>query len=155
MAAHLPRSPRQLTPRGLASQRFLTRLHIDLYRATGGILGHHLGTVPCLLLTTIGRKTGQPRVTPLAYVVDTDRYILIASNGGTVSDPIWWRNLLANPEATIQVGRRIMRVTASVAGPDERPRLWAKAVAMYHGYAGYQQGVTREIPVVILRPVVN
>ena len=105
-----------------------------------------------LLLTTTGRKSGKQRTTPLLYLEDAGRYVVIASVGGAPKHPAWYLNLLANPAATIEVGRRKLAVTASTASPEERARLWPLAVQMYRGYEDYQAKTTREIPVVILSP---
>jgi deazaflavin-dependent oxidoreductase (nitroreductase family) len=108
--------------------------------------------MPILLLTTTGRKTGQLRVTPLTYLTDGDRFALIASNAGYDNDPIWWLNLQAHPEATVQVWGRVLHVTAVRATPEEKTRLWPQVVRMYAGYADYQRRTTRAIPLVLLRP---
>jgi len=103
-----------------------------------------------LLLTTTGRKTGKQRTTPLLYVEDDGRYVVIGSVGGAPKHPAWYLNLGGNPAATIQLGRRKLQVTAKTAEPEERARLWARATRMYSGYDGYQAKTGREIPVVIL-----
>lgn len=144
--------PRKPTPVEVTIQRGVTRCHVFVYRATGGRIGHHLGKVSTLLLTTIGRKTGLPRVTPLTYFQDGNTFVLVASNGGTTQDPIWFRNLLAHPAAEVQVGPRKMQVLTVQATSEERARLWPIAVQTYAGYAGYQQRTAREIPLVLLHP---
>jgi deazaflavin-dependent oxidoreductase (nitroreductase family) len=131
----------------------LSRAHVALYRASGGRLaGHIAGGAPVLLLTTTGRKSGKQRTTPLLYLVDDGRYVVIASVGGAPKHPAWYLNLLASPAATIEVGRRTLAVTASTASPEERARLWPLAVQMYAGYDAYQARTTREIPMVTLIP---
>ena len=131
----------------------LSRLHVVLYRASGGRIGGRFGkSAPVLLLTTTGRKTGKRRTTPLLYVEDAGRFVVVASVGGAPKHPAWYLNLRANPEAAIQVGNRKLAVAAETAGPDERPRLWADATQMYPGYDGYQAKTSREIPIVILTP---
>lgn len=147
--------PRQPSSLEVRIQRAVTRFHVFAYRATGGRIGHYLGKVPVLLLTTTGRKTGLPRVTPLTYVQDGDDFVLVASNGGTSVHPIWFLNLLAHPEAEVQVGPRKIPVRAAQATPAERARLWPRAVQTYAGYAGYQQRTAREIPLVLLHPQSN
>ena len=130
--------------------RAVTKLHTEVYRRTGGRLGAKAGSTTMGLLTTTGRTSGQPRTTPLNIVADGDRWLLIASYGGDDRDPQWFKNLQANPEATIQLGPDTIPVRATVATPDEKKALWPKAVASYKGYDGYQRKTSRDIPVVIL-----
>ncbi len=88
------------------------KVHVALYRAGGGRVGGRLRKgVPVLLLTTTGRKTGRRRTTPLLYVEEGDRYVVVASAGGAPSHPAWYLNLRSNPAATIQVGGRKLAVT--------------------------------------------
>ena len=129
------------------------KLHVVLYRATGGLVGHHFPfTPPMLLLDHVGAKSGTPRTTPLAYMTDGQNLVLVASKGGYAKNPAWFHNLVANPEVTVQVGSKRRDVRARVANADERRRLWPKVVEVYGGYAGYQQRTQREIPLVILEP---
>jgi deazaflavin-dependent oxidoreductase (nitroreductase family) len=132
--------------------RVATGLHRELYRRTGGKLGGKAGKMQMMLLTTTGRRSGQPRTTPLNCIADGDRYLGVASYGGDDRDPQWFKNLQANPEATIQVGAETIPVRASVATPEEKAVLWPKVVAAYKGYDGYQRKTERQIPVVILTP---
>jgi len=130
-----------------------SRVHVFLYRASGGRIGGRFRkTAPVLLLTTTGRKTGKQRTTPLLYVEDGERYAVVASVGGAPTHSGWYLNLRANPAATIQLGRRTLPVTAETAGPEERARLWALATRMYPTYDAYQAKTSREIPVVVLSP---
>ena len=128
----------------------ITRVHTQVYRWTGGKVGGKAGPTTMGLLTTTGRKSGQPRTTPLNIMADGDRWLLVASYGGDDRDPQWFRNLQANPEATIQLGAETIPVRAAVATAEERKELWPKAVSVYKGYDGYQRKTSREIPVVIL-----
>jgi len=129
----------------------LSRAHVALYRASRGRLAGRISSgARILLLTTIGRKSGMERTTPLLYLEDAGRYVVIASVGGDPKHPAWYLNLRDNPTATIEVGSRKLAVTASTASPDERSRLWPLAVQIYPGYADYQAKTTREIPVVTL-----
>ena len=132
--------------------RAVTALHTQVYRRTGGRVGAKIGPTNMGLLTTTGRRSGQPRTTPLNCTPDGDRYLLVASYGGDDRDPQWFKNLQANPEATIQVGPDTVRVRATVATPEEKDALWPKVVAAYKGYDGYQRKTSRDIPVVILTP---
>jgi deazaflavin-dependent oxidoreductase (nitroreductase family) len=109
-------------------------------------------TAPVLLLTTTGRKTGKARTTPLLYLVDSGRYVVIASLGGAPKHPVWYLNLLASPAATIEVGSRKIAVTAETASPEEKERLWPLAVRMYPPYDDYRAKTDRVIPVVVLTP---
>ncbi len=127
--------------------------HTAVYRATGGRVGHRIpGSPPMLLLDHVGAKSGARRTTPLVYVADGENLVLVASKGGHPKHPAWFHNLRANPDTTVQVGPRHRAVRARVADPDERARLWPKAVDTYDGYRGYQQRTEREIPLVVLEP---
>jgi deazaflavin-dependent oxidoreductase (nitroreductase family) len=129
-----------------------TAAHIQLYRWTGGRLGGRAGKAPMLLLTVTGRKSGRPRTTPLVYLPDGDRRILIASFGGDDRHPQWYLNLQANPEATVQIGAETHRVRAATATAEEKAELWPRIVQIWPGYEGYQRKTERDIPVVILTP---
>ena len=105
-----------------------------------------------LVLHTTGRKSGEPRQTPLSYTKDGDAYVVIASDGGSLHDPDWYANLVQDPDVEIEVGGRRRPARAeTVTGPD-RDRLWRQAVGTFGGYAGYQARTEREIPVVRLVP---
>ena len=131
----------------------ITRIHRFLYVRSGGRIVHKLGGQPMMLLHTVGRKSGQPRITPLLYVPEGDRWLLVASNAGDDRPPAWWLNLRAAGEATIQVGRDRHRVRAREADPAERPGLWKRACDQYPNYAVYEQRTDRPIPVVILERI--
>ena len=127
--------------------------HTAIYRATRGRVGHRFpGSPPMLLLDHVGAKSGERRTTPLVYVQDGEDLVLVASKGGNPKNPAWFHNLRANPDTTVQVGPERRAVQARVADPDERARLWPKAVATYSGYRGYQERADREIPLVVLEP---
>ena len=131
--------------------RIMSVVHRALYQASGGLIGGSVGA-PVLLLTTIGRSSGQPRTTPLLFLQDGSNWVVVASNAGDDRDPAWWINLKANPVATTQVKRAVKRVRAREATAEERARLWPRLVGMYASYEDYQQRTRREIPVVILEP---
>ena len=134
----------------------LSRLHVVLYRSSGGRIGGRFRkTAPILLLTTTGRKSGKERTTPLLYVEDAGRYVVVGSVGGAPKHPAWYLNVRDNAEATIQLGSRKVAVTAEAATPEERGRLWMLATQMYPQYGDYQAKTSREIPVVILTPAVQ
>ena len=130
--------------------RVATTLHEQLIRRTGGRFGAQMFKRPMMLLTTTGRISGQPRVTPLLCHSDGDRYFVIGSNGGDDRTPQWVRNLQANPDASIELNGETIPVRATIATPEEKKLLWPKATAAYKGYDGYQRRTTRDIPVVIL-----
>ena len=144
-----PSSPAKKTN---TAQRVFTGMHAFFYRLSGGKLGGRIAKSPVLLLNTTGRKTGEPRTTPLLYLKDGDNLILVASDGGALKHPAWWLNLLAKPAAEVEIGRKKLKVNAKQADAEERARLWPLLVDMYGGYAEYQKKTTREIPVVILHP---
>lgn len=130
---------------------FGTRIDRLLIRLTGGRLSM-VGTMPVLILTTIGAKTGQPRTTPLLFINDGPRLVLIASNGGNPKHPGWYYNLRANPEATVFLQGRTARYIAHEATGTERETLWQRAVALYSGYTIYQGRASRQIPIMVLTP---
>lgn len=132
----------------------VSRLHVALFRLTRGRVGGRIGNdLPVLLLTTTGRKSGKARTTPLLYVEDGGRYVIVASVGGAPKHPAWYLNLQADPSATIEVGRRSLAVRAETAEePEERARLWQALTQMYPTYDAYQARTSRIIPVVALTP---
>lgn len=145
---NLPAVDRSKLKDGFA--RIATALHTQVYKLTGGKVGGKAGKTTMGLLTTTGRKSGRPRTTPLNIMADGDRWLLVASYGGDDRDPQWFKNLLSNPEATIQLGAETIRVRATVATDEEKKSLWPKVVDIYKGYEGYQRKTSRDIPVVIL-----
>jgi deazaflavin-dependent oxidoreductase (nitroreductase family) len=136
--------------------------HANRYIESGGTDGHMYKvappgysemSVPSLLLTTTGRKSGEKYVFPLFYGTSGDSYIVVASKGGAPQHPGWYRNLLAHPEVDVQVGTRKLKARARTASGEERTRLWHKALEFWPPYADYQRKTEREIPVVVLDPV--
>ena len=131
------------------------RLHQYLYLRTGGLVGHHMVGVPSLLLHTVGRRSGAPRVTALIYAVDGRDYVVVASNNGQDQPPGWLYNLRDRPEVEVQVGRRRLRGTGRVVEPgdDDYARRWQLVNARNHGrYDRYQAKTTRPIPLVVITP---
>jgi deazaflavin-dependent oxidoreductase (nitroreductase family) len=127
--------------------------HATIYRASHGLVGHRFpGLPPTLLLDHVGAKSASKRTSPLAYAVDGENLILIASKGGYPKNPAWFHNLVANPDTTVQVGSRRRAVHARVADKEERKRLWPLVVSVYGGYEDYRRRTEREIPLVILEP---
>lgn len=108
--------------------------------------------MPVLLLTTTGRTTGKQRTRPLTFLRQGDAIVLVASNGGADRAPGWWLNLLAQPRATVRVGRARLTLEARPATDDERARLWPTIAETYSGYATYQERTARRIPLVLLTP---
>lgn len=127
------------------------RLDPPLLRVTGGRVSS-VYPVPVMLLTTTGRKSGQPRTLPLLYITDGERLMLIASNYGGTSHPAWYRNLTANPQVEVLAGKRSGTYTASeITDPDERDRGWERALDQYAGYADYEvRSGDRTIPLIRL-----
>jgi deazaflavin-dependent oxidoreductase (nitroreductase family) len=133
--------------------RQVMKLHVLIYRATSGRVGHRFrGGPPMLLLDHVGARSAVKRTTPLVYIRDGENIVLVASKGGHPRHPAWFHNLRANPDTTVQVGSSRLAVRAHIADPQERARLWPKAIEVYPGYEGYQQRTAREIPLVILEP---
>jgi F420H(2)-dependent quinone reductase len=136
----------------LGFQRIFSSVHVFLYKLTGGKIGGKMWGAPVLLLTTIGRKTGRKRTTPVLYLKDGNRIALVASNGGRDRDPSWWNNLRHNPLAEVQIKRENWTARAEKASSFEKPRLWSMLTKMYPSYDEYQRKTKREIPVVVLTP---
>jgi deazaflavin-dependent oxidoreductase (nitroreductase family) len=127
------------------------KIHRAVYKATNGRISGK-GKLPVLLLTTTGRKTGQPRTVALYYLEDDGNPVVIGSNVGEDVHPVWWLNLRSAPEATVQIGRDKFPVTAREAEGEERERLWQRVIEIDPSYATYQERTDRRIPVVVLSP---
>ncbi len=130
----------------------MVKLHVALYRGSGGRAFTKFKGAPCLLLDHAGRKTGKRRTNPLIYVEDGDSLAIVASAGGSPKDPGWWRNLKANPETTVQVKGEKRRVRARQATPEEKSRLWPRLTEVWPDYDEYTMRTDREIPVILLEP---
>jgi deazaflavin-dependent oxidoreductase (nitroreductase family) len=127
--------------------------HVKRYRETNGAVGHIWNGVTALILNVIGRKSGELRSQPMIYGRDGENYIVIASYGGAPKDPAWYLNLMANPDAEIQVKDKIIKVrAATVEDAKERARLWKIMASMWPNYDQYVLRTNRKIPVVLLRP---
>ncbi len=124
--------------------------HVRRYVETDGREGHTYHGMPTLLLTTRGRRTGALRRTALIYGQDGDRYLVVASNGGSARHPGWYHNLVANPTVVVQIGAETFTACARTATADEKPALWETMVAIFPTYVSYQACADRDIPVVIL-----
>ena len=124
--------------------------HVEGYLATGGDEGHMWGGVPTLLLTTLGRKSGEARLIPLIYGEDNGTYIVVGSKGGHALHPSWYENLVAHADVKGQVKADRFSARASTASGEERNRLWTLMTNIWEGYNEYQNRTDREIPVVVL-----
>ena len=126
--------------------------HLERYLATNGEDGHIFNDVPTLLLTTTGRKSGEPYTTPLIYGQDGNRYLLVASRGGAPRHPGWYKNLANNPDVELQVLADRFPARARTATFEERAALWGIMAKIWPAYDEYQTKTAREIPVVVLQP---
>jgi len=132
--------------------KLASRVHLGVYRLTGGRVLGRVANMPVLLLTTTGRRSGRVTTTPLTYLGSDGGIVLVGSNGGEDAPPSWWLNLLATPEATITRGRREERVVARPATAEEHERLWPIVTTVNPGYARYARRTSRPIPLVVLAP---
>ena len=123
---------------------------MSFYRLSRGRIGGRLWNAPVLLLTTIGRKTGKKRTTPLLYLGDGERIIIVASNAGRDKEPSWWTNLRRDPHAEVRIRGDKKKIIARKAAEEEKNDLWPLLTKMYPAYSDYQTRTKREIPVVIL-----
>jgi deazaflavin-dependent oxidoreductase (nitroreductase family) len=146
-------------PKGLDSPltkviiKWMSRGQTALYKVSKGrIAGSFLEGAPVALVTTIGRKSGEPRVVPLLFLREGNRVVLVASQGGSDKHPLWYLNLKANPKVTVQIKDEVLSLTARDATEQERAEYWPKLTAFYKGFDDYQSWTDRVIPVVICDP---
>ena len=123
---------------------------IEEFRANDGKVGGMFADMPLLLLHTTGAKSGLPRINPMAYLVDGNRLVVIASKAGAPTNPDWYHNVVANPDVKVEVGTEQFQARATVAAEPERTQLYEKMATLNPGFAEYQQKTTRIIPVIIL-----
>jgi deazaflavin-dependent oxidoreductase (nitroreductase family) len=123
------------------------------FRAQGGHLGGDFDGVPLLLLTTMGARTGRVGTTPLNYTRDGANYVVVASKSGSARHPDWYHNLLAHPEATVEVPGAVHRVRARITNGGEREQLFARHAAALPNFVAYQKRTTRELPVIVLEVI--
>ena len=123
---------------------------VKLYEESGGTEGVWLEGVPCVILTTKGRHSGKLRKTPLMRVEHDGRYAVVASLGGAPKHPVWYLNLVANPEVALQDGATRLPMRARVVDGDEKREWWTRSVDAWPAYETYQASTDREIPVVVL-----
>ena len=128
------------------------RLNVPIYRLSRGRLMNTVGTAPVLLLTTIGRRSGQPRTVPVVFLADGARSIVVGSNAGNARAPAWSYNLQANPDAEVEIRGKRRSVRARVAEDEERAELWRKVNEMYEGFDSYDANTSRDIAVFVLQP---
>ena len=137
----------------LATTRLFYTLHRAIYRLSGGRIFSRMVGCPVVLLTTTGRKSGEPRTAPLLGFEEGQSIVVIPSNAGKKHYPSWYLNLRANPQAQVQLGPEIRLVKAREATSEERERLWPFLASQYGGYQVYRERTDRHIPVIILEPV--
>lgn len=154
-----PRPPGLDSPIVPKVMRLFSQANVWLYRKTGGRVGGkwRVGSafprgVPVLLLATTGRKSGEKRTTPLLYLEDGERVVVVASQGGMPKHPLWYLNLKSDPRVEVQIGPGVRPMHARDATPEERTTYWPRLVAHYRDFATYQSWTDRQIPVVVLEP---
>ncbi|GAA1736632.1 nitroreductase family deazaflavin-dependent oxidoreductase [Nonomuraea bangladeshensis] len=125
---------------------------IDEFRANGGRVGGMFEGSPLLLLTTTGARSGRQVTTPVMYLPDDERYVIIASNAGADTHPAWYHNLRAHPVATVEVGTETFQAKAVPVEGEERDQLYARMVAVAPQFADYERKTSRRIPVLALNP---
>ena len=135
--------------------QYMLAFFVYLYRLTGGRFGGQVQGLQVLLLTTVGRKTGKKRTTPLGYFVEDENYVIVASNAGFDTHPAWFHNLRTNPRVIIEVKEQQMEAQAEVAEPKKRITLWERLISLAPGYANYTRKTRREIPIIVLHPIRN
>lgn len=123
---------------------------IEEFRSNGGRVGGQFEGAPLLLLHSTGARTGQERVNPVMYQAVDGDFAVFASKGGAPTNPDWYHNLVANPDATVEVGEETLSVRARVADSAEREPIWSRQKERYPGFAEYEEKTSRQIPVVIL-----
>jgi deazaflavin-dependent oxidoreductase (nitroreductase family) len=150
MAADCPGHGR-FTLAAMSDDHLFGQDHVRQYQDSDGEQGYHWRKgSKILLLTTTGRKSGEPRTLPLIFGEDDGRYVLVASKGGAPEHPAWYQNLTADPEVELQVKADVFKARAHDAEGEERERLWEMMLGEWPDYAAYQERTDRQIPVVIL-----
>ena len=127
----------------------MTRTHLFLHRLTGGRLFNSLRGDDVCFVTMTGAKTGRSRTIPLMYVPHRDGVLLVASQGGSPRNPVWYHNLVKNPDIEVSHRGRRMGLRARLATPDEKPELWPVCDQHYAPYADYRKRTTRDIPIFV------
>jgi deazaflavin-dependent oxidoreductase (nitroreductase family) len=129
------------------------RIHVAIYRRSKGKIANRIANLPLLLITTYGRKTGNPSTTPVVYLQDGEDYLVSATAGGTDWDPGWYLNLKARPQARIEIGEQAFDVQAMIAAGEERQRLYERFKAASVNFIKYEKGTSRVLPVIRLTAV--
>ena len=132
--------------------RAIGKINVPVYRLTRGRVLGKIGRAPVLLLTAIGRRSGQPRTAPVLFIADGANLVVIGSNAGNERAPAWSHNLKANPDADVQIRGERRTVRARVAAGEERAELWRKVNAQYAGFEDYDERTSRDIAVFVLEP---
>jgi deazaflavin-dependent oxidoreductase (nitroreductase family) len=133
--------------------KWMSRVNTFFYRrGKGEGLGSNFQGIPVAILTTKGRKTGQPRDSPLYFHQDGDKVIVAASKGGSDKHPMWYLNLKADPKVKVQIKDEVLQLTTRDATDEERALYWPKLVEMYPTYDDYQSWTERKIPLVVCEP---
>lgn len=132
--------------------KFMVGIHATIYRLSGGRVGVTIGGMGMLILTTKGRRSGKSRAAPLGYMMDQDSYVVIASYGGSATNPSWYLNLIDQPRASVQVKGRKVAVTARTVTAEAREQLWSRLIAKAPLYQKFQDSTARQIPLVLLTP---
>ena len=140
--------------------KWMSKLNTLAYKATGGRLGYKWrgganrfsAPPPVGILTTIGRKSGQPRESPLLFLREGDRVVLVASQGGRATNPMWYLNIKADPQVTFQIKSEKLNLVAREANTQERAEYWPKLDAMYPDFVNYRSYTDREIPILLCDP---
>lgn len=137
-----------------AIMKGFTPIHRRVLRASRGRIGQRWSTTrqPLLVLTTTGRRSGEPRSTVVGYIPHGDAFVIVASKGGLPEHPAWYHNLVANPNVRIERNGPVEQRRARVAKGDERERLWQKVCHLYPTFAAYQASTIRQLPVILLEP---
>jgi F420H(2)-dependent quinone reductase len=139
-----------------ALTKTLGGMHAWLYKKSGGAMGGHVvGGAPIMLLTTIGRHSGRARTSPLIYLRDGEKFVIVASKGGFPTHPAWYLNLELHPEVEVQIGGQRQTMIAETASAEKKAIYWPRLRAVYPPYQDYQERTSRDIPVVVLRPRTN
>jgi len=134
----------------MADRQEYNRQLIEQFRANRDADGNAFEGRHLLLLTTTGAHSGRPHTAPMMYIPDGDRLLVIASNAGAPAHPDWYRNLVAHPQVTVEVGKETYAVSAKVTEGAERERLWNRVVEQYPFFAEHQAKISRQIPVIAL-----
>jgi deazaflavin-dependent oxidoreductase (nitroreductase family) len=138
---------------GARGLRWTGKINTPVYRLSGGRIGGKVSRAPVLLLSTTGRRSGRVRTSPVVYLEDGGRFVVINTNAGNAKIPAWSLNLMANPDAEVEIGKERRSVRARIAEGEERTDLWRKHMAQYSGWDEYAEKLDRDISVFVLDPV--